>query len=927
MDDFTDTAPTPDLGLQDATSWNSLTAWGIGFNVSRYTPSVEDLVWAGPRMLTKVGSFILGDNAARMSNGADLIQPVTVDPNLYNVMEPIAEANGGGPSMTVDGGGIRGLGSVFSYVMSRWALAVIAISIVLNRTVIYAATRRRLRLKWSARLLLRSLPLGVLAVQVVQLLLSLQCQASPDFAFLRWGDSSVRSELMFSYPNRFFNSLGAKLLGSSDVQACQAVGMIPSPDGDTGGMRGSLSRLWPLFGSFCLSRFIETLSCAVQGRPHAFETALTLFELSLAFAEADAAVNNQLAWGKLARPATSKTSISGNTITLTKSMIMWRVNTSPEVLFVALISSMTHISSHLLGIFDLQAKYRLYNTGFWLLCFITTLLWNAATFDHSDPASQGFLRFPTVCIISLVPHILVLTGIIICLFIYGSGVFLSALCPPAEEERLPLSFRERLARAHENMQANASLSEIRITREMDIYTALLRTGFTAVTMASEAVYLNEDRAVGLKDRTWLEEARLQEAEELQNTWTDIYRSTTRFDQLGAIGLVPLKEGATSSTSGYSKERAAQKVPNARAERGMRVGVNGVGASERSARWIQAIDLFVNIYKLLFRINAIVLIWALGVLRIRYRPQWLLRLARRTKGDPAAESQSVESANRPPTAGRRGIQSEMDALDIEAEIRRTGKAQTEENLDSDLYNYWISGGWWGSNDSSGDYRPQAADDDWDTTSMISATTADGQSESDWESDDGQRTPTQRSPNGSRAGSPQVDTPFTMKDLGRLLQPQSPEEQGNARALAAHFQSDRIVTRSQFKRLEQLQRTRILTNSGSGSHPIHGNVGGVPARSAKLTPEEEERLLEQLLLSRRQASAKANGPAAQAEGSAGFTGDGPQCVVCHSAPRAVIVWPCRCLSLCDDCRVSLAMNNFDKCVCCRREVMSFSRIYVP
>lgn len=915
----------PDAGfrLQADASWNSLTAWG--FNVSRYAPSVEDLVWAGPRILTKLGSLIVGDDAARFSNGADFMQPVAVDPNLYNVMEPMTETASGSSSMTIDGSGIRGLGSVFSYVMSRWALAVIAMSVVLNRTVIYAATRRRLRLKWGARLLLRSLPIVVLAVQVVLVLLSLQCQASPDFAYLRWGDDSVRSELMFAYPNKFFNGLGAKLLGASDGQACRAVGMIPTDDGDTGDMRGSLSRLWPLFGSICLSHFIETLSCAAQGRPHAFETAMTLFEQSLAFAEADAAVNNQLAWGKLAKPQTSKTYIPGTTITLTKSMIMRRVNTSPEVLFVALISSMTHISSHLLGVVDLQAKYRLYNTGFWLFCFIVTLLWNAFTFDHVDPASQGVLRFPTVCIISLVPHMLVLSGILICMVIYGCGVFLSALCPPPEEERLPISFRERLARAHENMQANASLSEIRITRDMDIYTALLRTGFTAVTMASEAVYLNEDRAVGLKDRTWLEEARLQEAEELQNTWAGIHRNTNRFDQLGAIGLVPLKDGATSSTSGYSKERAAQKVPNARTERGLRGGVSGIGASERSARWIQALDLFVNIYKLTLRINAIFMIWTLGVMRIRYRPGWLVRLARRTKGEPTSDDQTTTSANRPSTTGKRKIQPEMDVLDIEAEIRRTGMAQPEENLDSDLYNYWVSGGWWGSKDSSGDFQPDHDDDDWDTTSIITAT--DAQSVADWESDGGQRTPTQRSPNESRAGSPQMDTPFTMKDLGRLLQPQSPEEQGNARALAAHFQSDRIVTRSQFKRLEQLQRTRILTNSGSGSHPIQENVGGVPSRSARMTPEEEERILEELLLSRRQASEKANQSPSQAEGSVGFTGDGPQCVVCHSAPRAVIVWPCRCLSLCDDCRVSLAMNNFDKCVCCRREVMSFSRIYVP
>ena len=51
------------------------------------------------------------------------------------------------------------------------------------------------------------------------------------------------------------------------------------------------------------------------------------------------------------------------------------------------------------------------------------------------------------------------------------------------------------------------------------------------------------------------------------------------------------------------------------------------------------------------------------------------------------------------------------------------------------------------------------------------------------------------------------------------------------------------------------------------------------------------------------------------------------VCQSSPRSIIVWPCRCLSLCDDCRVTLAMNNFDKCVCCRRDVVSFSRVFVP
>jgi len=96
-----------------------------------------------------------------------------------------------------------------------------------------------------------------------------------------------------------------------------------------------------------------------------------------------------------------------------------------------------------------------------------------------------------------------------------------------------------------------------------------------------------------------------------------------------------------------------------------------------------------------------------------------------------------------------------------------------------------------------------------------------------------------------------------------------------------------------------------------------------------------MLEQIILSRRSAAPEkddqsagwAKNSGSWATGAAGLGPDGPQCVVCQSTPRTIIVWPCRCLSLCDDCRVSLAMNNFEKCVCCRREVVSFSRIYVP
>ncbi|WVR07544.1 hypothetical protein IAU60_004586 [Kwoniella sp. DSM 27419] len=56
----------------------------------------------------------------------------------------------------------------------------------------------------------------------------------------------------------------------------------------------------------------------------------------------------------------------------------------------------------------------------------------------------------------------------------------------------------------------------------------------------------------------------------------------------------------------------------------------------------------------------------------------------------------------------------------------------------------------------------------------------------------------------------------------------------------------------------------------------------------------------------------------------------CVVCMTQMRDTILWPCRCLALCNDCRESLASRlpaNDHMCPCCRRKVEGYSRIYIP
>lgn len=929
-------------------SWHNITAWV--FNVTRHAPFIGELALAGPRMFTKLGSYLAisdsMDSYKHLAPPSRRAFPEAAEANIHNILEPrngmfetinpgasdgeVGFDNQASSSLSLEGG--RGLGSVFNYATSKWAISCIAMAIILNRTHIFAATRRRLRFRWYTRLLLRLLPLILLSLQSIRLLRSIQCQSSSSFSEYRWLDRSKSSDLASAHPNTFFNKLSSVLLlGASDRQSCEAINMVPHFNGGTvNEIHGSLSILWPLFGVLCLSHFIETLCCAVTGRPLSIETGMTLFEQSLAFAEADASANNQLGWGAFARNRHSDQpeGVLGAYISITRSAVLSRVNTSPEVLFIAFLSSMTHVSSHVLGVLDAQSKYRLVNTGFWGFCFMGTIVWSALEFELGNPSTQSLLRFPTVCIIGFVPHVLVLSGIIVCFMIYGLALILSAMAPITNLSASTL--RRRLANAHSNMQANVSLAEIRITRDMDFYTALLRTGFAVITMASEAVYLNEERNVNIQQHTWLEEERLREIEELQSQAAASRVSNAEYDQIGTIGLIPVKEGTKPGVSGYGRERAAQKVPRSRSDRAARLGT---GATERSSRWLTALDFLLNIARLFVRAGALSMLWLLGWARVRTQPAWLLRLVRSRKHrteDSASRGKRAEFSSQHTTylTGER-IFPRMEEIDVETEFRRKNANQNEASLDAELYQYWASGGWWGVSDASGDYVPEESNDLWDTTSVLSTSSVgtddDEASERPTFGNNSQDTLTRTSTIFSRERSPTADTIWDTNHLARLLHPATIEEREEAQALSAHLESDKIITRSAFRRREQVRRSRILLHPGF----MNDNMNNANDRNTRVRLDDEDRVLEQIILSRRRLS-RPGIPERQPGSDLGMGIEDSQsmpCVVCHTSVRTIIVWPCRCLSLCDDCRVSLAMNNFDRCVCCRRDVLSFSRIFVP
>lgn len=959
-------------------------------------PSAKDLALAGPRMFMKLGSFLAVpeavDNIFGVRMGARIIPPPTGHSGIVEAVTTAAtsaqEIAQSATEILVDTDeqaiglasrfsleSARSFGNVFSYMTSRWAVLCIVMAVILNRTQIYASTRRNLVLPWKVRLAVRFLPILLLAIQSRYLLQSIQCQTSSDFSMLRWGNASKHSDLMFTQKGGMLNSVSKVLLfGSTDEESCLAVKMIP-PEYDEevvlgttskeirpAELSGSLSLLYPLFQTFCFSQIVEALSCAAQGRQVAAETGMSIFEHSLAFAEAEAAVGNQLGFGsfggtKMVKAWTNTTSSEeAQEIAITRSMIMKRVNTTPEVLLVGFLSAMNHMTSHILAIFNYQGRLRLLNTGFWGLAFMSAIGWSIVTFDMDDMFNQPLLRFPTVCIVGFIPHVLVLCGIVCCMLIYGAALVLSALAPPTGLDGSPeldpnphgRSFLRRLRIAHHNMQANVPLSSIRITMHMDFYTALLRTGFSVMTMASEAVYLNESRGVSIRQRTWLEEDRLREIEAVGAQWLGpSFRlhdpDSSSSDGLSDnVGLVASKDQPMDllreSSSGYAREMTAKKRSTLKgSERSIR---DGVGAAERSGRWIMALEFFLGITRLIASWYASLILKLLAKAGLQARPRFLLWLSRRPKTgglseDPKPEKNDPESLK----FWLLSLDGELtlpkdDHVDVEAELRNrlrnnqsSWNDQDENKLESHLYGWWLSGGWWGGDDSSGNFNPDQKDIDEDTTSVVSFTTTGSDQEQeqdeDWESDDdddGRRTPTRSNPHFTREETPLNDTPLNASDLARLLHPQTPDQRAEAQALAAHLSSTSIMTRSRYNTLAQRQRSKVLTSTLLHRPP------NFPSPSTPLTEQEEAQLLEHLILTRRNINAGER-ELDWSKGASGMGEGGPMCVVCQSSPRSIIVWPCRCLSLCDDCRVTLAMNNFDKCVCCRRDVASFSRIFVP
>lgn len=806
---------------------------------------------------------------------------------------------------------------------------------VLNRAHVYASSRERLRLTWKARLFLRLAPLLLLCYQTLRLLQALRCQTGFQLPELRFKDTGALINRTWVGSDKVIYGLVSRLIFWEEVQdSCRAVNMIPLDEDGPALWQGSTSLLWPLFLTLAFSQFVETVSSALRGRQPRPETGMTMFEHSMAFAEAETitrtAVGLGLSLGYATSPSSppqadpsppvasaSKAAATG--ISMTKSMLLTRLNVPPEVLLISLISAASHIANHTLGILGLQSRFRLANTTVWGLLYLSLFVYSFSNYAQSaNMQEMQKIRYPTVCIIGYLPHLLISIGISVCAFIYVCAIICTLLSPPTHWG--PLSFWEKIKMAHDNMSASVSISNIRIRSTEDFYTVLLKAGYQVMSAATEAVYFNEGLQVTLHSETWLDKARVSSnapaSHHVSQVPLELQEGFTGGEGFGLTDEMPQAspDGVVLST-GYAVERKTLQKLNKTSTAALKE--EGVGIAQRSGRWFISWTLMEQISRLMGLCMARFTVSMMENLGAVQPPQWLLRLARlHSNPEAPADPQSSKHALDfwlISDIGEMSLPQDRN-VDVEAEAKKrlrlgdTVAAASE--LDSMLYSWWKGNGWWGDVDNSGDYHPDAYAEQDDTTSMISESTA-------WESDSsdsGASTPT-----ATTAYASGVDTHDGMADLARLLDPRTIADKQEARMLAQRLRPDAVdsgtMTRAKYR--QRLLRDRAPTS---------------------LSAPDEELVLSSLISTRRTRSATAAAAAndgadtqraglAWDQGGDGMGSAGPQCAICHCAPRTVLVWPCRCLSLCEECRMHLAVNNFSKCVCCRRDVVAFSRLFVP
>ncbi|KAK9243701.1 hypothetical protein V1506DRAFT_478008 [Lipomyces tetrasporus] len=557
---------------------------------------------------------------------------------------------------------------------------------------------------------------------------------------------------------------------------------------------------------------------------------------------------------------------------------------SVEVLVISLIWALNYLTFLVISVLDLQ-NYRLIPSTFF---GIISLTYFAVSTYHGRAQ-----YFPTVWVIGFAPHLAVLYVIILC----GSIYLLASL----------------FAGGTSNLQS--SLRTVNVSLSEDFYSCLLKLGILVLTSAADATYMAEGPSLVVPETTWIEVLEYNRRAGFE------YINETPADQEdGSSGLrkrltfsadaVGDYNSAFNNSFGVGAPRPSKKRRR-RHSTLRRHSSNGQNSMKRSSGYdSHNVRVGGNLNMLhgaagasqrkTGRFGRLVLLYRL---RMAYKLlSWCFRLCINLAW------KAVFRLNR-----RWRVSADLEEEDRNnALLQQDVGAASDILSDEDYYSLFLQGDQLPEEDPSGDFEP--SDDEEEATAL----------ENDDDDDEGASSSvlTVASQGMLQVGAtselyPELSTLDI--SLSSLLLPRSQEERQLARVMVAHLSTNEIVTRSRMGQYEG----RLY-----GSANLHDDYSD---DSDSDSFDDESAILVSLINERRRTGTSSTGTSGYGmadDSDDGMTSYRPSlCVVCHSAQRNIVLWPCRCLAVCEECRVSLALRNFKGCVCCRRDVVSFSRLYVP
>ncbi|KAK9450869.1 uncharacterized protein V1518DRAFT_440403 [Limtongia smithiae] len=565
---------------------------------------------------------------------------------------------------------------------------------------------------------------------------------------------------------------------------------------------------------------------------------------------------------------------------------------SVEVLVISLIWAINYLTFLIISVLDLQ-NYRLIPSSFFGIISLTYF----ALSTYNGRAQF----FPTVWVIGFAPHLAVLYVIIIC----GAIYFLASI----------------FAGGPTNLQS--SVRTVSVSLSEDFYSCLLKLGVFVLTSASDATYMAEGPSLAIPETTWIETLDYKNragfeyinedplnigADSTHNTDgeyehdTKSLRKRIKFtaNSTGDYNTI-LNTGFGIATTRQGKKRGRKSGGRhgIRAGRGSfhevagngathsgyashnaRVGA-GVNGRDSSNRQVSRFRLVVLVYRV--RMAYKLVSWCFK-LCVSVVVGAIYRLTRKLGSEQAPEQNIVEV-----------LQENTEAADrLEARILS----------DDDYYALFLTGQQLPEDDLSGDFEPSDDEEDEDFSS------SEAEDENAATSSSSSSSLPQRANYETSELYPELAN--TDISLASLLVPRTREESQLAHVMTAHFMANEIVTRAKMEEFDE------------DYYPDDSDSDGLF--------DEESAMLISLINERRRRS-EGSGSLQQNDydpfdGTETTSSYRPSlCVVCHSAQRDIVLWPCKCLAVCEECRVSLALRNFKGCVCCRRDVVSFSRLYVP